>query len=83
MDALETGPTQESIGEEKVRETLAWLRGAPWQQTQPVGVGKNIGRTVTTGATRRRWFSETSSFTAALWSRGEAATMHLISESVG
>jgi hypothetical protein len=40
MDALEAGPTQEQAGKEKVEETLAWLRGAPWQQTQPVGVGE-------------------------------------------
>jgi hypothetical protein len=40
MDALEAGPTQEQVGREKVQETLARLRGAPWQQTQPVGVGE-------------------------------------------
>ena len=40
MDALEAGPTQEQVGKEKVEETLARLRGAPWQQTQPVGVGE-------------------------------------------
>jgi hypothetical protein len=40
MDALEAGLTQESIGKEKVEEALAYLRGTPWQQTQPVGVGE-------------------------------------------
>jgi hypothetical protein len=40
MDALEAGPTQEPVGKEKVEETLASLRGAPWQQVPPVGVGE-------------------------------------------
>ena len=40
MDALEAGPTQEQVGKEKVEETLARLREAPWQQTPPVGVGE-------------------------------------------
>src|SRR5262249_34476266 len=40
MDALEAGPTEEAVGQEKVEEALACLRRAPWQQTQPVGVGE-------------------------------------------
>jgi hypothetical protein len=40
MDALEAGPAQEQVGMDKVEETLVSLRGAPWQQTQPVGVGE-------------------------------------------
>jgi hypothetical protein len=40
MDALEAGPTQEQVEKETVEETLASLRGAPWQPTQPVGVGE-------------------------------------------
>jgi hypothetical protein len=40
MDALEAGPTQEPVGKEKIEETLASLRGTPWQQVPPVGVGE-------------------------------------------
>jgi hypothetical protein len=40
MDALEAGLTQEPVGKEQVEEALASFRGAPWQQTQPVGVGE-------------------------------------------
>ena len=40
MDALEAGLTQTQVGKEKVEETLAHLRRAGWEQTQPVGVGE-------------------------------------------
>jgi hypothetical protein len=40
MDALEAGPGGEEVGKNEVQEALARLRGAPWQQTQPVGAGE-------------------------------------------
>ena len=40
MEALEAGPGGEEVGKDEVQEALAHLRGAPWQQTQPVGVGE-------------------------------------------
>jgi hypothetical protein len=40
LDALEAAPTGEQAGADKVREALAHLRTAAWQQTQPVGVGE-------------------------------------------
>jgi hypothetical protein len=40
MEALEAGPGGVEAGKDEVQEALASLRGAPWQQTQPVGVGE-------------------------------------------
>jgi hypothetical protein len=40
LDALEAGPTEEQAGADRVQELLAHLRAAPWQQTQPAGVGE-------------------------------------------
>jgi hypothetical protein len=40
MDALEAGPGGAEVGKGEVQEALARLRGAPWQQTQPVGAGE-------------------------------------------
>src|SRR5262249_33426571 len=40
LDALEAGPGGAEAGQDEVREALAVLRGAPWQQTQPAGVGE-------------------------------------------
>jgi hypothetical protein len=40
LDALEAGPGAKEVGKDQVQEALACLRGAPWQQTQAVGVGE-------------------------------------------
>ena len=40
LDALEAGPGGAEAGEGQVREALARLRGAPWQQAPAVGVGE-------------------------------------------
>ena len=40
LDALEAGPAGDQAGADQVREALAHLRAAAWQQTQPVGVGE-------------------------------------------
>jgi hypothetical protein len=40
LEALEAGPGGAEVGKGEALEALARLRGAPWQQTQPVGVGE-------------------------------------------
>jgi hypothetical protein len=40
LDALEAGPAEGQVVPDQVREALAHLRAAPWQQTQAVGVGE-------------------------------------------
>jgi hypothetical protein len=40
MDALEAGPAAQPAEKGQVQEALDRLRGSPWQQTQPVGVGE-------------------------------------------
>jgi hypothetical protein len=40
LDALEALPSEEQAGPDRVREALAHLRAAPWQQTPAVGAGE-------------------------------------------
>jgi hypothetical protein len=40
MEALEAGPGGAEVGKGQVQEALARLRGAAWQQAQPVGAGE-------------------------------------------